>query len=89
MKWAQTPKEWKCCECGEKIELGQKYHYLTGVADGRWVTYRTCVPCERIRRDFCCCIGSLRYDLWYELDFDYVTGKERKSRLGAPLEWIG
>lgn len=52
----ETPrakKAYKCYECREKIEPGQKYHKAVGVWDGVFSTYRTCWPCYSIRMDFC------------------------------------
>lgn len=68
-------KRHKCCECGGKIEPGQVYKYVIGIWDGDLSTFKTCLVCSRIARDFCCEHGSLREHLWDVLGFDYVTGK--------------
>jgi hypothetical protein len=38
-------KEHLCSECGRTIRVGEKYHKLTGLCDGRWETDRTCNHC--------------------------------------------
>jgi hypothetical protein len=48
-------KEHTCCECGEAILKGERYEHVTGCWDGHWDTYRTCLPCAAIRRDFFPC----------------------------------
>ena len=68
-------KEHTCCECGEPIKPGEVYEYATGSYDGQIDHYKTCVPCTRIRRDFCCGIMGLREALWEALGYDYVTGE--------------
>jgi len=44
----------KCVECGAVIEKGQIHRYENGLSNGKWVTYRTCIPCFKIRQEFCC-----------------------------------
>lgn len=68
-------KEHKCCECGEAICIGEKYEYITGKWDGNFDTFKTCLPCSRIRKQYGCALGSLRDDLWECLGMDYVTGE--------------
>ena len=47
-------KPYRCGECGGMIQPGRKYHKVTGLWDGDyWVIHRTCMPCSRIRDDFC------------------------------------
>lgn len=46
-------KVYKCCECGEDIQPGQKYHMVTGLWEDGWNTYRTCMVCYRIRERYC------------------------------------
>jgi hypothetical protein len=46
-------KAYVCCECGELISRGQEYEHTKGLVDGRWDTYRTCLPCVRMRESFC------------------------------------
>lgn len=46
-------KQYRCCECGETINPGQKYHKAVGLWDLGWDTYRTCMPCYNIRNHYC------------------------------------
>ena len=65
-----------CLECGATIQSGETYLYGTGLFEGEWFEDHTCLLCERIRKDFCAPIGSLRDVLFEALGFDYVTGEE-------------
>lgn len=67
-------KAYKCCECGTLIRPGQKHQVFTGLWDGVWQTFRTCLPCYNIREDYCECapFGKL-YEAFYEcMGFDYT-----------------
>ena len=72
-------KQHKCCECGETIEPGGKYEYVSGCWDGSWDHYKTCEICLRIRNDVCCgggfLFGQLREEVWEAFGVDYVTGE--------------
>lgn len=47
-------KSYKCCECGDPIAIGALYERVVGKWDGELSTYRTCLPCQEIRRNLCC-----------------------------------
>ena len=71
-------KEHICCECGEKIQKGEKYEYVAGCWDGAWDTYKTCFVCLKIRDGICCgfyIYGTLRETIREEFYLDYVTGE--------------
>ena len=62
-QYPKAHKEHKCCECGAKIQVGEKYHYAKGCWDGKWAAYKTCITCDDLRRElngydgmppFCC-----------------------------------
>lgn len=38
-------KTYPCYECDATIERGQKYQNIASLYDGRWGTYRLCIPC--------------------------------------------
>lgn len=40
-----------CCECRGKIFRGETYHHFTGLWDGRWDTYKTCLVCDGLRNE--------------------------------------
>ena len=64
----------KCCECGEEINPGQKYSKETGKWEGEFRTYKTCMPCYRIRERYCpngYIYGNLAEQLFNCLGFDY------------------
>jgi hypothetical protein len=68
-----------CCECDGEIKPGEKYHRAEGVWAGEWQTYKTCLPCHRIREDFCkdgWGFGELQDVIWECLGFNYVTREE-------------
>jgi hypothetical protein len=68
-------KDHKCCECGDIIKKGDIYEYVSGKWEGEFDTYKTCMICSRIRKDYCAPFGWLRDDLWDCLGVDYITGK--------------
>ena len=70
-------KEHKCCECGAMIQPREQYHYIAGKWDGCIDTFKTCLPCMRVRKDFCAPLSMLREEIYERLDFDYVTGEDR------------
>ena len=47
-----------CCECGKTIEIGEKYELCSGMWDGCFSIYKTCLDCLDIRHSFFC-------DGWY------------------------
>jgi hypothetical protein len=72
-------KAYVCGECDEEISRGERYEYYSGVWEGAWVHYRTCLPCIGIRRDFFPCgyvWGQMREDFRECQGWDYVTGDE-------------
>lgn len=77
MKEVKARKEHQCCECSEPIVPGQTYENATGSYCGTICHYKSCLPCGRIRRDFCCAYEGLREMFWEVLGFDYVTGESR------------
>jgi len=72
-------KPYKCCECGETIKRGQKYNKVTACWDGRFSTYRTCMPCKSIRDKYCpngFIFELLRETISECLGFDYTEVPE-------------
>lgn len=71
--------QYRCCECKAFIKPGEMYSYITGLWPGQgWASFRTCLPCARIRNDLCSDgspIGALRDIIRECLGFDYVTGE--------------
>ena len=66
-------KDYVCCECGVTISAGDRYQYVEGVSEGQWWSWKTCLPCARIRRDFCAPFEHLREVLLDLLGFDYLA----------------
>jgi hypothetical protein len=42
-------KSHKCCECYTEIKPGDTYHYLRGLWDGEFMTFKTCEKCADLR----------------------------------------
>ena len=63
-------KEHECCECHEPIEPGQQYERVTGLWEGSWGTFKTCMLCRTVSRDFMSCGRTFGY-LWQDLH-DYL-----------------
>jgi hypothetical protein len=63
-----------CCECGDTIEPGQRYEYVSGVWDGHPDWHHTCLVCVAIREHYCphgWLIGGLAEQIEECLGFDY------------------
>jgi len=64
-------KPHRCCECGAQIKKGERYQSASGMWDGHFARFSTCLPCADIRQElvkhadvFDCCelpaFGELR-----------------------------
>jgi len=49
INWRKAAKVHKCCECGIKIEVGEKYEHVKQLYGHRWYEYRTCDKCADLR----------------------------------------
>ena len=47
-------KPHKCCECRGVISAGEKYHYTSGIWDGRAESYKECSDCHELRDTIPC-----------------------------------
>jgi hypothetical protein len=47
-KWRKARKPHRCCACGETIQPGHTYHYLSGIWDGSAEDYKHCARCWTI-----------------------------------------
>lgn len=45
-------KDHRCCECRGTIRAGETYHIITGIWDGRGLTFKTCPECMALRKVF-------------------------------------
>lgn len=54
-KLVKARKPHTCCECHDAIQPGETYQRITGMWDGQIDTYKTCLPCSRIRADYAPC----------------------------------
>ena len=52
--WRTARKEHMCCECGRKIQKGEKYKYESGIWEGRPESYKLCKSCHEVRSAFFC-----------------------------------
>jgi len=76
-KMVKARKEHTCCECGEKIQPGEKYECTRGLWEGSWDYFKTCYPCVCIRNELCCHgweFGELRGVVLEAYGIDYVSG---------------
>lgn len=68
-------REHQCCECYDTIVRGERYCELKGLDyDGDPFIHRTCLPCERIRQQYCPSgyyIGGLAEQIEPCIGFDY------------------
>lgn len=69
-KVSKARKKYECYECGNKISAGDKYEYTSGMWEGDWSTFRTCLSCVEIRNHFSC--GGWIYGrLWEDLENNF------------------
>jgi len=52
--YPRARKEHRCSECGVVIERREKYCRSSGLWDGRFETYKTCMVCDDIRQTLFC-----------------------------------
>lgn len=75
-KIVKARKSYRCEECGCEISPGDKYEYVRGLWEGYWDTFRTCLPCSRIRSTLmpCAPYGGLKEYLHetFDLPFDSI-----------------
>jgi len=60
-------KEHKCSECGRTIGIREEYEHVSGMWDGDFSRFKTCLDCLSIRNAFFCDgfnFEMLRDDLW-------------------------
>lgn len=63
-----------CGECGCSIRVGERYEVATGLWDGEWSTFKTCLPCVRVRDEHFCDgwhYEEVRGDFFNAFGFDY------------------
>jgi hypothetical protein len=85
-------KPWPCGECRRTIAAGERYQQVVGLADGLWVTYRTCAHCNAASRWMSeVCGGYILGDLldelvehWHEGFADVAFGR---LIVGLRLRW--
>lgn len=67
-------KTHKCCECGEIINIGDKYENVQGKWDGIMASFHTCIPCKNIREEYFCdwVYGDLQEAFYECFGYDYL-----------------
>lgn len=66
-------KPHRCCECRSAIAKGERHILITMKAEGDWDSFRVCLPCDEIAREFMSprVVGGL---LWQEFDYQWEEG---------------
>lgn len=66
-----------CCECGEKIQVGERYQCVSGLWSNGWMAFRTCLRCAKVRSDYGGALfGDLREQILECSGIDYVRDPE-------------
>ena len=73
----------KCCECGETLEIGDKYYKEIAIWDNESNTYRTCVDCISVRDNIFC--GWNWTTLWEDLQMEIEYGNNISESCIAAL----
>jgi hypothetical protein len=68
-------KDHHCCECGRAIPKGTPHEVDKGIWDGSWRSYRTCMICRQIRKDFMEC-SWIYGQLWEDLREALMDGED-------------
>jgi hypothetical protein len=63
-------KEHVCCECGEKIEVGQTYQYDCGKWEDDFGAFKTCMDCIAAREAFFC--DGYAFESLWQLLSDHI-----------------
>lgn len=90
----RAAKPHTCAECGRRVAVGERYHHLVGVMDGRWSTWRTCAHCIAAGAWMSTvCSGYLLGDLLTELvehwDEGYRSIPFARLVVGVKRRWHG
>lgn len=82
VKIVKARKSHVCCECVEKIEIKKQYEKVSGKWDGEFSTFKTCLPCSNIRKDYFKC-GWIYGEMWsmiieqlYQVYWEYEESGE-------------
>jgi hypothetical protein len=70
-KIVKANKTHECCECHEDIKPGERYELVRGLWEDSWETYKTCLPCKRIRDDMFC--EGFYYTMMWEHIIEHYT----------------
>lgn len=66
--------EHQCCECDRIMEIGERYEVISGVWDGSFSRFKTCLNCVSVREEFFC---------------DWYTHGEIWEALGEHIRSVG
>lgn len=64
-------KQHNCYECGDTIQSGTKYEYVSGIWDHEPMSHKTCLSCVEIRNHFACGNGWIYGELWNDLQANF------------------
>jgi len=86
-KIVKARKQHKCCECYRDIYPDEKYEYVSGVWEGNFDVYKTCIDCTSIRKALFCTyyFTELYEDLYNHLeDIDGIISEECMLMMTIP-----
>ena len=69
-KTRKARKEHKCNECGRTIGIRENYEHVSGLWDGRFSHYKTCMDCLSLRNEFFC--EGWNYEMVHEDLTEYI-----------------
>jgi len=79
-----------CIECTYKIPVGEVYEYVTGLWNGTWGTYKTCLKCQKLRDEYIDSQDQYFGELWdslqgqlMPLDYNKLVEQHRKEHGNA------
>lgn len=66
-KIVKARKEHVCYECCKTIQKSEKYEHVRGMWDGSFSTYKTCIDCLSLRKEFFSS-GFIFGQIWDDFD---------------------
>ena len=71
----RAKKAHKCGECGRTIEPGETYESVSGIYDGSFDTYKTCLQCCSVRKWLAnVCAGWVYSEVLEEIEEHFYEG---------------
>ncbi len=75
-KTVRAMKQHRCCECGDRINVGDVHEYVVGKWDKTISQFRTCERCSDLRQAYVDLDYCFHYGTLWEDHIDELYGKD-------------